>query len=159
MRPQHQRYLVTSPPAGFGNLCLNAAPVTNSFTINGASLNGSDITFGALPGFSYSETIGERYTNTLNISYTGGAFSGKQVYVKFSPTAVQSYDGNILIGGGGIAGVSVPVTASGINTGATVVTGSNIVAGNSASLNGSIPAIGCGAITSYGFEYSTTRVL
>jgi hypothetical protein len=148
--------LVTSPPAAYGSVCLNAAPVTNSFTVNAANLNGTDLVLSALPGFTYSET-GVSYTNTLNISYTGGGFTGKQIYVKFAPAAVQSYDGNILIGGGGIAGVSVPVTASGINTAATVITGGNIVAGNSASLSGSILVMGCGSLTSYGFEYSINR--
>jgi hypothetical protein len=40
---------VTSPLGGFGNVCINTGTVTNLFTIDGASLNGSDITIGALP--------------------------------------------------------------------------------------------------------------
>jgi len=147
---------VTSGLGSFGNVCINSGTVTNSFTIDGSSLDGSNINIGALPGFTYSGTIGGTYTSTLSFSYSGGGFTGKQIFVKFTPTAVQSYSGNISITGGGIGGIAVPVTATGINIAPDVTTGSNIVAGTSATLSGSISSTGCTAITAYGFEYSTT---
>ncbi|MES2003507.1 MAG: cadherin-like beta sandwich domain-containing protein [Bacteroidota bacterium] len=146
---------IGTPLTGFGNICTGTSGGTNSFVINGNDLDGSAITIAALPGFSFAETAGGSFTSTL--SFTSGAvISSKQIFVKFDPVAVQSYDGNILVSGGSAATLSVAVTASGINTSASVVTGSNIVAGTSASLNGSITTIGCGAVTSYGFEYSTS---
>jgi len=147
---------VSAALAGFGSLCINNTS-TNSFTFDGTNLDGSNINIGALPGFSYSETIGGTYTGTLSFTYTGSGFTGKVIYVKFSPTAVQAYDGNIVVSGGGASNVSVPATGSGINTTATVTTVSNIVTGTAATLSGTISATGCSAVTSYGFEYSTTN--
>ncbi len=147
---------ITSSLAGFGSVCINNTTAANSFIIDGANLDGSNITLSALPGFFYSETLTGTYTNTLSFSYSGGGFTGKQIFVKFTPTLAQSYNGTITVSGGGIAGIPVFATATGINTPATVATGSNIVAGTSATLNGTISVIGCSSITAYGFEYSTT---
>ena len=141
--------------AGFGSLCINTTSSSNSFTINGNDLDGSPISIAALPGFSYAETAGGPYSSTLSLN-ASGVLSGKTIYVQFNPTAVQSYDGNVLVSGGGASTVSVPVTGSGVNTTASVVTGTNIVAGITATMFGSITANGCSSVSSYGFEYSTT---
>jgi hypothetical protein len=141
--------------ADFGSICTGNASAPNSFAINGNDLDGTDISIAALPGFSYADNAGGPYSSTLSFT-ASTVLSGKIIYVQFNPAAVQSYDGNILVSGGGSASLSVPVTGSGVNTTASVVTGGNIVAGITASLNGSITAIGCSAVTTYGFEYSTT---
>jgi hypothetical protein len=147
---------VTSPLAGFGNVCLNTTTAANSFTIDGSNLDGTNISIAAIPGFSFSETIGGTYTSTL--SFTAAAnFSGKVVYVKFTPAIAQSYNGNINLSGGGVSNVSIPATATGINTQAGVATNSNTVSGTSATITGSISSSGCSSITAYGFEYSTTN--
>eukprot|EP01136_Pigoraptor_vietnamica_P025476 Opistho-1_new@79542 len=147
---------VNTSLAAFGSNCLTSTPTINSFTIEGSSLDGSNISIGALPGFSYATDANGTFTNTLSLSYTGGAFAAQTIYVKFAPTAVQLYDGNIMISGGGITPVPVTASGSGINTLPTVSTGSNIVAGNSAAVNGVLSVTGCGTITAVGFEYSTT---
>lgn len=148
---------VTSPlSSAFGTICINQNTVTNSFTCNASDLDGSALTLGALPGFAYAESLNGPYASTLTIPYSGGTIANKTIYVQFAPTAVQSYDGTILLSGGGISPVSMAVTGSGINTAATVATGTAVVAGTSATLNGTISAAGCTAVTGYGFEYSTT---
>jgi len=147
---------VNTALAAFGSNCLTATPTINSFTIEGSSLDGSDINISALPGFSYATDANGTFTSTLSFSYTGGAFAAKTIYVKFAPTAVQSYDGTIYISGGGITPVPVAASGSGINTLPTVSTGANIVAGNSAAVNGTLSVTGCGTVTAVGFEYSTT---
>jgi hypothetical protein len=148
--------VATATPAGFGNVCINTTAGPNSFTLDGSDLDNTDITVAALAGFTYSETSGGTYTSTL--TFAGGTgFTGKVIYVKFTPTAVQSYDGNIVISGGGVGSYSVPVTGSGINTAPTVTTGSSSgVGGGNATLAGSITNNGCSTITAYGIEYSTT---
>jgi hypothetical protein len=146
---------LSAPLTAFGPICINTTAGPNSFTLNGTDLDGSNISIQELPGFSFSESAGGTFTSTLSFA-AGSSFSGKQIFVKFMPTAVQSYDGNIIIDGGGQSGFTVPVSGSGINTGATAVTGGSIVAGNTGTLSGSISATGCSAITAYGFEYSTT---
>lgn len=148
---------ITSPlAAAFGAVCINQNTVVNSFTFNANDLDGSALILQALPGFAYAESLNGTYSTSLNIPYSGGTITNKTIYVRFAPAAVQSYDGTLILSGGGISPVSLAVTASGINTPATVATGAGIVAGTSATLNGSIGTVGCSPVTSYGFEYSTT---
>ncbi|MCB0716464.1 MAG: fibronectin type III domain-containing protein, partial [Chitinophagaceae bacterium] len=95
------------------------------------------------------------YTSSLSVSQAGGAQS-VTIYVMFSPTAAQSYNGNIPVGGAGAATIQVPVVASGINTVPSAVTGvASDLTNHSATLSGSISAIGCSSITGYGIEISS----
>jgi hypothetical protein len=146
----------SSALSGFGNNCINTTAGPNSFNLDGSNLDGNYIALAALPGFTYSEAAGGPYAGTLSFSYTGNSFTGKTIYVKFTPTAVQTYDGTISISGGGITPFTISATGSGINTSATVSTGaSSAVTATTATVAGSITDPGCAAITSYGFEYST----
>ncbi|GAA4747671.1 cadherin-like beta sandwich domain-containing protein [Flavisolibacter ginsenosidimutans] len=142
--------------ADFGNVCINNTGGPNSFTLDGSNLDGTAITVGPLTGFSFSETSGGPYTSSISFTYTGSGFSAKPIYVEFTPTAVQSYNGSIPVSGGGATAINEPVTGSGINTPAAASTGSNNVSGTSATMNGSITSTGCSAVTAYGFEYSIT---
>ncbi|MDB5221403.1 MAG: hypothetical protein JWN83_70 [Chitinophagaceae bacterium] len=151
-------FTLQSPLTDFGNVCTNTIAGPYSFTIDGNSMDGSNnstITIAALPGFTYSETPDGTYTNTLDITYAGASFSGKVIYVKFNPTAVQSYNGNIVLNGGGVSNYPVPATGSGIYNAPTVTTGtSSAVAATTATLSGTISSIGCAPLTTYGIEYS-----
>ena len=105
----------------FGSQCINGTYGPYMFTITGTSLTTDNISVGSLSGFSYSTTIDGSYTSSLNLTQSGGAYS-QDIYVKFSPTAPLSYDGNIVVGGGGASSVNRSVTGSGINTAPTVTT-------------------------------------
>ncbi|MDQ6609230.1 MAG: cadherin-like beta sandwich domain-containing protein, partial [Bacteroidota bacterium] len=147
----------TAAIADFGNVCINTTAGPNSFTIDGSNLDGSSINVASLSGYTYSESSSGLYTSTLSFSYTGNSFTGKVIYVKFTPTAVQSYNGNITVSGGGAANLIVPTTGSGVNSPPSIITGSaSIVTATTATISGSISGSSCGAITSYGFEYSNT---
>jgi len=142
---------------GFGSVCINTTTAANSFTITGTSLNATNLTVGALSGFTYSTTSGGTYTASLSLTQPGGAYS-QQVFVKFTPTLVQSYNGNIPVGGGGATTINVAATGAGINTLASVTTGAaSGITTTTATLAGTIPANGCSAVTAYGVEYSTTN--
>ncbi|MFZ9695399.1 MAG: hypothetical protein ACO3AY_05960, partial [Chitinophagaceae bacterium] len=142
----------------FGNVCVNTVSGANSFTITGTNLSTANVQVAALAGYTYSLTSGGTYTSSLSITQSGGSFS-QQVFVKFTPTAVQSYGGNIAITGGGVsAAVNVAASGAGVNTIATVATGSSSsITGSTATLAGSISGNGCSAVTAYGIEYSTTN--
>jgi len=99
----------------FGNVCLNAVAGPNSFDINGDNLTTTSITIGPLNGFSFSSTSNGSYTNTLVINQTGGSLSPTTVYVKFTPTVVQSYNGNIPVSGGGAVSITVAATGEGVS--------------------------------------------
>jgi hypothetical protein len=148
--------LSASVLTGFGNVCINTTAGPNSFTITGGNLDATNVTVAALAGFTYSTTSGGTYTTTLSLTQPGGAYS-QQIFVKFDPTAVQSYNGNIVVAGGGATAISVPATGSGVNSVPTVTTGAaSAITTVSATLAGSIPSNGCSAVTAYGVEYSTT---
>ena len=77
------------------------------------------------------------------------------MYVKFAPTAVQTYSGNIPVSGGGAPTVFVSATGTGVDS-SKVTTGiAGSISTNQATLSASV-AIGCDSLTSYGFEYSTS---
>lgn len=144
--------------AAFGNVCINTTAGPNSFTISGSNLSTANVNVAALPGFTYSTTSGGTYTTTLSITQPGGTFS-QQIFVNFDPTAVQSYNGNIVVSGGGAASsVNVAASGAGVNTMASVTTGAaTAITMNSATAAGSITGTGCSAVTAYGIEYSTVN--
>lgn len=145
--------------ADFGNVCVNTASI-NSFNLSGSVLNGTSVMIGALARYSYSRNPGGPFTNTLTLAngfpgYSAGVLS-VTVYVRFIPTLVQSYNGNIPVTGGGAPAIAVAATGSGINSAPLVTTGNALfVTTNSASLPGTIDDPGCGVTLAYGIEYST----
>jgi hypothetical protein len=141
----------------FGNVCINTSAGPNSFTINGTNLTTADISVGPLAGFSFSTTSGGTYTASLNLTQPGGTYS-QQIFVRFDPTAVQSYNGTIPVTGGGAPATSVAAVGAGVNTAATVTSAAaSAITQTSATVAGTIPSIGCSAVTVYGIEYSTTN--
>ena len=99
----------------FGGQVINSTTGPNSFTITGALLTTENVTVSALSGYSYSTTAGGTYTSSLSLPQLGGTFS-QQIFVKFTPTSYSSYNGNIVVGGGGVGAstVNCAVTGSGI---------------------------------------------
>ncbi len=140
----------------FGNVCINTTAGPNSFTITGTTLTAANVTVAALAGFTYSTTSGGTYTTTLNLTQPGGSFS-QQIFVRFTPTAVQSYSGNIVVAGGGAPSINVAAAGAGVNSIPTVTSGAaSAITATTATVAGTLPSIGCSAVTAYGIEYSTT---
>jgi uncharacterized repeat protein (TIGR02543 family) len=140
----------------FGNVCINTTTSPNSFIINGASLTSADVTVSSLSGFTFSTTSGGTYTSTLTLSQVGGTYA-QDIYVKFNPTAVQSYDGNIVIGGGGASNINVAASGSGIAGSVSVTTtAASSITSTGASTGGSAVSTSCGAITAKGAAYGTS---
>ncbi len=148
---------IATPLSPFGDVCINTTAGPNSFLINGSNLSTADVTIGALNGYTYSTTAGGTYTPTLSITQPGGGFS-QTVFVNFTPTAVQSYNGNIPVAGGGVsAAVNVAASGSGINNAPVVTNGTvSAITQTTATVAGTITNAGCSAISAYGIEYSTT---
>ncbi len=141
---------------GFGGVCINTQTAANSFSIDGNNLDGSNINIASLAGFVFAETLNGTYSSSLSFS-AGTSLSNKTIFVKFSPLLVQSYDGNISISGGGVAGFQVSVTGTGVNTAPTAATISASSLQSNATLNGQVVSQGCSSVTAYGFEYSTVN--
>lgn len=142
--------------AGFGAQCIGNTYGPESFAINGTSLSNAPVTVSALSGYTFATGLGGPYQSSLSITHPGGAFS-QTIYVRFSPIAVQSYTGNIVVSGGGATSQNVSATGSGINTAAAVISGSaTSITYNSATIAGSISNTGCSSISAYGIEFSNT---
>jgi len=140
----------------FGNVCVNSTAGPSNFTINGSNLTAADITVGPLAGFSFSTTAGGTYTASLTLTQPGGTFS-QQVFVNFTPVAIQSYNGNIDIAGAGATTISVAASGAGANNPPAVTTGAaSAITTTGATLAGTITDIGCTTVSGYGIEYSTT---
>ncbi len=150
--------LTATTLAGFGDVCVNSTSNANSFEISGADLNAGDITVGPLAGFAFASSATGTYTSTLTISQTGGTLAATTVYVQFTPTAAQIYNGDITISGGG-ATATVAATGSGTTSSLTVTTlDSSSITSNSAVLRGAVVSGGCGgAVTEWGIEYSSVQ--
>jgi hypothetical protein len=137
----------------FDTVCTNNS-VIGSFVFNGANLepNATVVVFPA-EGFTFSTAQDGTFTPVLSVeNYNTGNVT---VWVKFSPTAVQSYNGTLSLAAPGGAALAVPVSGQGINTPASVTTGlASDITGLSATLAGTITANGCTTITAYGFEYA-----
>ena len=143
---------------GFGNVCLNNTAGPNSFTITGTNLTTDPVTVGAVTiggvtDYTYSTTSGGTYSTSLSITHPAGSFS-QAIYVKFTPTVVQSYSGNIPVSGGGASSINVAVSGTGVNTAPTVTSGTaGSITSSGATVSGTLTA-GCASITDYGIEYS-----
>jgi hypothetical protein len=143
----------------FGNVCTNTSSSSSSlkFTVNGTALTTADVIVGPLSGYTFATTNGGTYFSTLTLTQPGGSLT-QDIFVKFTPTAVLSYSGNIPVSGGGAAATSAAATGAGVNTAPSVTTGgSSSVTQVAATLAGTISATGCTSITGYGIEYSTTN--
>lgn len=105
--------LSVSSLTAFGDVCTGSTAGPNSFTITGSDLTTANVTVSSLSGYTFCTTSGGTYTKSLDLTQSGGAYS-QDIYVKFSPVAVQSYDGNIVVGGGGATSVNCAASGSGI---------------------------------------------
>lgn len=139
---------------GFGSVCVNTTAGPNNFVLTGSNLTNADIVVGPLAGYTFSSTSGGTYTASLTITQAGGSFS-QPVFVKFTPTAIATYNGNIPLTGAGAPAASVAVTGEGVNVAPSLTTGAaSAITSSSATLAGSITSIGCTAVTAYGIEFS-----
>jgi len=151
--------LTATSLTSFGSVCLNSTLGTYSFTLSGMALINTPVTVGALTGFSYSTSANGTYTSTLSLTQSGGNYS-QVIYVKFTPVYAATYNGNIVVSGGGASNVNVAAVGSGAATVAPTVglpTATNITS-STASLGGTITVDGCSSqnITERGIYYSTT---
>ena len=153
-------YLAASSLASFGGVCPNTTIGPNVFTVTGRGLT-SNITLSALAGFSYSLNPSGTYTNTLSFPPDKIGLFSKPIYVKFTPTSIGSFDGNIVVGSTGASNVNVAASGNGSNTVIPTVTSptSSHITTSSATLGGTVTIEGCmpNSITERGIYYSTTN--
>jgi|GEM_PF-6784191 hypothetical protein len=95
----------------FGSQALNSTSAAKSYTLKGSSLT-KNITISAPTGFQVSANSGVTYSSSLTVVPVSGSVN-QIVYVRFSPTAAQSYSGNVTNVINGVT-LNVAVTGTGI---------------------------------------------
>ncbi len=142
----------------FGNLCVNATSNAKTLAISGSNLTADSIKVGPLAGYSFSAATAGTYSTTLKLAQPGGSFT-RDIFVKFTPVLLQSYNGNIPVTGGGATDTAnAAVTGAGTNTAPLETTeAANGITAFKATLAGLISDKGCTAISAYGFEYSAVN--
>lgn len=110
----------------FGEVAIGTTAGPKTFTLTGSNLTGN-VTVGALTGFTYSTTETGTYDSPLTLSPSGGSIN-QTIYVKFTPAAVQSYDGNITISSQGATSINVAAQGSGILAAPTATAATSVSA-------------------------------
>jgi hypothetical protein len=76
-----------------------------------------DIVVTAPSGFEVSLTSGSGFSSTINVPYTGSALAATTIYVRFAPSANNTYyTGNITNAGGGATTANVALSANSYTT-------------------------------------------
>ncbi len=94
----------------FGTVCTNSTPI-GSLKINGTNLTGN-LSVTSNSAYTISTSSGGTYSTSLSLTPSGGTVS-QVVYVKFTPTAASTYNGNIAVSGEGATTVNQAVTGTG----------------------------------------------
>jgi hypothetical protein len=75
--------------------------------------------------FQVSATSGAGFDTSISISYSSDTLSSRSIYVRFSPTVVENYSGNIINVGGGAPALDVAVSGIGLPSNVVVQLGQN----------------------------------
>jgi uncharacterized repeat protein (TIGR02543 family) len=114
----HASFII-EPPAlsanptslSFGNVIAGAQSSSQSFTLTGENLT-QNVTVAPPNGYQVSLASGSGYTSSLTVNESAGSVN-QTVFVRFAPSAVQSFSGNITNTSSGES-VSVGVSGTGI---------------------------------------------
>ncbi len=90
----------------------SSASMTSTFTGLFMTPSSSSITVTAPANFDVFDPGSSSWTSSYITAYTGGALT-QAIQVRFSPTAVTAYSGNVTVAGGGITTVNIAVTGNG----------------------------------------------
>jgi hypothetical protein len=147
----------------FGNICMGSISSSASFNLSGTNLVG-DVTISAPTGFSISSTSTGVYGSSLTVSPVAGSIASTPIYVKFAPTLVQAYAGNITVESSGATSVNVALSGTGLAV-PTVSAGPDVTicSGSSTALSGTTSATSVtqtgtatsGAVTATGLDNTT----
>jgi hypothetical protein len=111
--------MITVTPASlsFGNLALAATSTNQTYSISASNLTPSSgsISLAAPTGYTISTTSDGGFSSSLTVAYANNTLSPTIIYVRFSPTAVQTYSGVIVNSGGGASPQNVTVSGSGVS--------------------------------------------
>jgi hypothetical protein len=107
---------MTTALGAFDTTCTNSDPPPNSFVIHAASLDGSDVQVGPLPGVSFSTSVSGNFSDSLILNNYSNNTLNQTIYVKINTSDPITISDNIPITGGGKKTVLESVNATVVNT-------------------------------------------
>jgi hypothetical protein len=107
---------VFPPSLSFSTIKVNTTK-DFSFTLSGTLLNPASDSIRITPpnGFGVSTTQGNGYASYLALPYSGATLNLDTVFVRFMPSLIQEYSGNISVSGGGITPQTIAVSGTAVD--------------------------------------------
>lgn len=152
---QTPRYTVSPATLTFADACINTTSAPQSFNVHGLylqSIASTGVTIGNITGYQFSVDSNGPFEPNVILYPVAGTID-QLVYVRFAPTTAGSHNANLVVGGAGTQTATVALTATALNTPASV----NAVDTHIGVFNIGIQAtstLGCTPITAYGITYS-----
>ena len=112
--------IIVSPSSlSFGNVAVNNISDEKTYSLSANTLTplSGNIIVTAPQGYEVSTTSGTGFGSSLFIPYSGGELNNTTIYVRFLPTSVSFYSGNITNAGADAETKNVSVTGNGIMPG------------------------------------------
>ncbi len=118
-----ENIIIAIQPAliAFGNVAVNTNSTAQSYTVSGSNLT-ENIVITAPSGFQISTNQTSGFGSSVTLQQTNGTVSNTAIWVRFSPTAVQSFSGNVANTSFGATTQNVAVSGTGANVPAIVIT-------------------------------------
>ena len=105
--------IVVGTLTDFGGVTVNTSSQEQSYNVSGAYLF-DDITITAPNGFEIATSSDGPFTGSLVLTESSGTVQDSPIYVRFDPTTIEPYSGNILHQSQGAGDQTTPVRGSGI---------------------------------------------
>jgi spore germination protein YaaH len=100
----------------FGDVLTGSISPVQSYILSGLNLAppSGNITITAPDGFQVSEASGSGFGTSVSLGYSGGTLGSTEIFVRFMPSQVKDYSGNIVNSGGGVGTQAVAVAGKGV---------------------------------------------
>ena len=100
----------------FGYVVTETTSAEKTFTVEATYLK-ENIAINAPDGFEISTTSETGFASTLTLTETDGSVASTTIYVRFAPTEVKTYTGNITITSASASEVDIVLSGNSVNTG------------------------------------------
>ena len=129
---------VSAGSVSYGNVVVNTISAEKTFSISGFNLTpaSGNITMTAPAGFQVSKTSGAGFASSVTCGYSAGVLGTTVMYVRFNPTAIQTYTGNITHSSCGATPQNVAVSGVGVVQAPSVPSGTFSVSPESLPVGG-----------------------
>jgi hypothetical protein len=104
---------VNGTSLSFGSVTTGQTSSVQSYTLSGADLT-SNVTVSAPSGFQVSLSSSSGFGSSVSVTPSSGLVTDRTIYVRFAPTAAQSYSGTVNNSSSGATSKTVQVSGTGV---------------------------------------------